>query len=67
MCALSFSTGEKLIDCTSVAHEVGEEHALCCSEAADSNESDPAAERIEVGDLVPFLATNKLGNGDPSV
>jgi hypothetical protein len=54
--------GDELTECMSVVHEVGEGQTLCCSETADPNESDPVADKTEVGELVSFSVTNKFGD-----
>ena len=65
-CSASFTLGDKLIECMSVVHEVGEEHALCCSESAVPRVSEANADKTEVGDRLSFSDADELGDGDPS-
>lgn len=65
-CSVSFALGDKLIECISVVHEVGEEHALHGSESADPNVSEAKADKTEVGDWFSFSDTDELGDGDLS-
>jgi hypothetical protein len=54
--------GDEPIECMSVVHEVGKRQTPCCSETADPNESDPAADKTDVGELVSFSVTDKFGD-----